>query len=113
MTYDEWVAWSNQALLSEWIDGEVLAFMPPTKSHQRVVVFLIALLEYYVELKNLGVVLAAPFEMRLQSVGTSREPDVLFVATEHLDRLSEERLDGPADAVFEVISESTAINDRR
>jgi Uma2 family endonuclease len=42
----------------------------------------------------------------------SREPDILFVAREHLHRLTTHRLEGPADLVVEVASPSTAHMDR-
>jgi Uma2 family endonuclease len=41
-----------------------------------------------------------------------REPDVLFVATEHLDRIKQTYLDGPADLVVEVISPESRGRDR-
>jgi len=44
--------------------------------------------------------------------GPAREPDLLFVAQEHLDRLSEARLSGPADLVIEVVSDDSVARDR-
>jgi Uma2 family endonuclease len=41
-----------------------------------------------------------------------REPDLLFVANEHLDRLQETYLDGPADLVVEIVSPESAGRDR-
>ncbi len=40
--------------------------------------------------------------MKLPTSG--REPDVLFIANDHLDRLKPPYLDGPADLVIEIIS---------
>ena len=42
----------------------------------------------------------------------AREPDLIFIAREHLDRLSQERLSGPADLVVEVISDDSVARDR-
>ncbi len=42
----------------------------------------------------------------------SREPDLLFVAKQHYDRLTEERLEGPADLVIELLSDSSVMRDR-
>ena len=42
-----------------------------------------------------------------------REPDILFVAKEHLWRLSPERLVGPADLVVEFVSRWSATRDNR
>ncbi|MDW8186393.1 MAG: Uma2 family endonuclease, partial [Anaerolineae bacterium] len=64
----------------------------------------------YVELHDLGVVLPAPFQMKLSRTG--REPDLLFVARPHLDRLHPTHLEGPADLVVEVLSPESAARDR-
>lgn len=50
--------------------------------------------------------------MRATPDGPAREPDLLFVAQEHLDRLTETRLSGPADLVVEVISDESVARDR-
>jgi Uma2 family endonuclease len=50
--------------------------------------------------------------MRAVPDGPAREPDLIFVAREHLDRLSSERLSGPADLVVEVISDDSVARDR-
>ncbi len=44
--------------------------------------------------------------------GAGREPDVFFVAREHLGRVLNNRLDGPADLVIEVISDESVTRDR-
>jgi Uma2 family endonuclease len=44
--------------------------------------------------------------------GSGREPDVMFVATEHLDRDKVTYLDGPADIAVEIVSPSSRANDR-
>jgi Uma2 family endonuclease len=41
-----------------------------------------------------------------------REPDLLFVIQEHLDRLGETYLNGPADLVIEIVSPESAGRDR-
>jgi Uma2 family endonuclease len=66
----------------------------------------------FIQLFQLGELLPAPFEMRATPDGAAREPDLIFVAREHLDRLSPERLSGPADLVVEVISDDSVARDR-
>jgi Uma2 family endonuclease len=41
-----------------------------------------------------------------------REPDLLFVAHKHLERLQETYLDGPADLAVEIVSPESAGRDR-
>ena len=110
MTYEEFLSWANEDVHAEWVDGEVIVFMPPKTKHQQVAGFLYKLLGLFVEFADLGELLAAPFEMRLSR--SAREPDILFVAKEHLERLTPERLVGPADLVVEIVSDESARRDR-
>ena len=112
MSYDEFLQWSDEDTHAEWVNGEVIVFMPPKTIHQQLVGFLHTLLSLYVRLFNLGVVIAAPFEMRARPDGPAREPDLLFIAREHLQQLTPERLVGPADLVVEVVSDSSVARDR-
>ncbi len=52
----------------------------------------------------------APFQVKL--AGSGRGPDLMFVATAHLDRLRETYLDGPADLVVGVVSPESIGRDR-
>jgi Uma2 family endonuclease len=112
MTYEEYLAYGAETTHAEWVDGEIIVFMPPRLRHQHLLAFLLELLSRFCRPGNLGVVIAAPFEMRLGQDGAAREPDILFIAQKHIDRLSERRLDGPADLVIEIVSESSASRDR-
>ena len=104
MSYEDYEAWVDAGVHSEWVDGEVTVFMPPTFRHARIVSFLHALLRFFVDQRGLGEVSAAPFEMKLRAGRSYREPDLLFVADEHLDRVETKRLIGPADLAIEVLS---------
>jgi Uma2 family endonuclease len=112
MSYEQFLAWSDEDTHAEWVNGEVLVYMPPVTNHQRLVLFLSAVIYDYVELFLLGEVLTAPFEMRHLPGRSSREPDLLFIARENLSRLTPERLEGPADLVVEILSPSSAFRDR-
>lgn len=112
MTYEEFLTRFDEDVHAEWVDGEVTVFMPPKTIHQRVMWFLSTLLGLYAEAFTLGEVLAAPFEMRHLPGRSSREPDLLFVSREHSDRLTADRLEGPADLVVEIVSNSSARRDR-
>jgi Uma2 family endonuclease len=112
MSYEEYLAWADEDVHAEWVDGEVVVQMPPKEPHQRVIAFLVSLMGLFIQLFNLGRLLPAPFEMRAIPDGPAREPDLVFVALEHLDRLTEERLSGPADLVVEVISNDSVGRDR-
>jgi len=110
MSYEEWLEWAGESTQSEWVDGEAIIFMPPKTVHALVSGFLFNLLTLYVDLFRLGRVIAAPYEMRLAR--SAREPDLLFIAREHLDRLTPERFLGGADLVIELISDDSVGRDR-
>ncbi|MBI3945813.1 MAG: Uma2 family endonuclease, partial [Armatimonadetes bacterium] len=109
MSYQEFLAWLDEDTLAEWVDGEVVLMSPAKREHQNVADFLLRTIADYVEAKGLGEVISAPFQMKLER---GREPDLIFVATEHLPQLQETFLDGPADLVVEVASEESRSRDR-
>ncbi len=112
MSYEEFLRWSDEDTHAEWVNGEVILVMPPLAIHQDMLALLHVLLAYFADRLDLGKVYLAPFEMRHLPGYASREPDILFVAREHLHRLTPERLEGPADLVVEVVSPSSARRDR-
>jgi Uma2 family endonuclease len=112
MTYDEYKNTEFEGGLTEWVDGEVIFYMPPKDVHQNVVEFLIQLLGPFVRLFKLGKVRVAPFSMRVLEGGNAREPDLFFLAAEHLGRLTETELNGRADLAVEVISDESVGRDR-
>ncbi len=110
ITYEEWLARPEDARQSEWVDGEVIEFMPPKIIHQLIVVLLGQLVGIYVQLRRLGRVIPSPFEMRLAR--SAREPDLAFVASANLHRIDENRLTGPADLAVEIVSDDSVARDR-
>ncbi|NJK81198.1 MAG: Uma2 family endonuclease [Chloroflexaceae bacterium] len=112
MSYEAYLAWEHEGGLAEWVDGEVILHMSASIVHQRVVDFLNRVLGLFVSITGAGVVLSAPAAMRAIPGGNAREPDLFFLATEHLTRLTESALEGPADLVVEVISDDSVMRDR-
>jgi Uma2 family endonuclease len=112
MTYEDFRAQIDEGAHAEWVDGEAIVFMPPNVKHQSVAGLLYWLIVGFADLFDLGRVWAAPVEMRALPDGSAREPDIIFVAKEHLDRLTDQRLVGPADLAIEVISDESAGRDR-
>ncbi len=110
MTYEEFLAWADEDTLAEWVDGEVIMYSPASDRHQDISGFLESVLRSFVEVRQLGIVRSAPFQMKLAESG--REPDLLFVAQTNLGRLKETCLDGPADLVVEIVSPESAGRDR-
>ena len=111
MSYEEWLRWAGEDNHSEWVNGEVIIFMPPKAPHQILISFLHYLIGTFVEVMQLGRTLLSPIEVRLPQ-GSAREPDLLFLRTEHLDRMTAERIVGPLDLVVEIISDESVHRDR-
>jgi Uma2 family endonuclease len=101
--------WSEEEYLAldtnrivELSDGCLEVPPLPTMSHQLILAYLFGLLQTFVKDRGLGIVLLAGLPMRL---GTCkfREPDILFMAKEHADRVHERFWKG-ADLIMEIVS---------
>lgn len=118
MRYEDYLAWADEDIHAEWVpiagtdQGEVIIHMPPKDIHQVVVGFLHSLLSLFVSLFDMGQLRIAPLEVKLQPEGASREPDLLFIANEHLARLTPDRVEGPPDLIIEIVSKDSVKRDR-
>lgn len=112
MSYDEWLAWVPDGMQGEWVDGKGIVFMPASLRHQLTVGLLYQLLSVFTKVFGLGLVIQEPFEVKLWPGGPSRSPDLFFLRSDHLDRLTELRLLGPPDLVAEVLSPDSEECDR-
>jgi Uma2 family endonuclease len=83
---------------------------PASFEHQQITDLLTSTMRPFVEVHQLGVVLSVLFQMKVGERG--REPDLLFLRSEHRDRLKPTYLDGPADLVVEVVSPESVSRDR-
>lgn len=90
--------------------GKLIMPPHPTNRHQKAVLELAVRLRQFVRERDLGEVWIAPLPVRLWP-GKIREPDILFIAKEHADRVGEEVV-GVPDLVVEVVSPSTEKTDR-
>ena len=110
VSYEEFLEQIDEDTSAEWVDGEIIMTSPASAQHQRIRSFLESILLAYTESHALGVIFSDRFQMKLARSG--REPDLLFVATEHLDRLNPTYLDGPADLAVEITSPESIGRDR-
>ena len=110
-TFEEFLAWSDEDTRAEWVDGEIVPMAPASLEHQEMLDFLNDLVKHFVRQHQLGRVYFAPVLMRLPSRPSGREPDLLFVAAAHADRLRETYIDGPADLVVEIVSAESDARD--
>lgn len=89
----------------EYLDGRLVMHSPASRWHEDCVGFLNFLLRGYLDRRGGAVVLGSRYPMRLDD-HWSPEPDLLIVLDERSYLLGKNRLDGPADFVIEIASDS-------
>jgi len=110
-TYDDFVLFPDDGKRHEIIDGEHYVAPSPNVRHQVLVGRLGFEIELYLR-ANLGTgqVFLSPLDVVLSHWDVV-EPDLLFVAGDQLDILTEKKIQGPPALVVEVLSKSTRKRD--
>jgi len=112
VTFEEYLEQSSDTRICEWVDGEVITMPGASFEHQTLDKFLLTIMNLYVESKDLGIVLHAPFAMKLSEQRRGREPDILFVGKDRQHLFKKTYLDGAADLAVEIISPESIGRDR-
>lgn len=110
LTYADFLRLPEDGQRHELLDGEHVVTPSPRTKHQAVVVNLTLLLATWARSADAGRVFTAPFDVVL-SDSTVVEPDLLFIAREHLDRLTDDNVRGAPDLVVEILSEGSRRRD--
>lgn len=105
MTWDEFLAWAPPEGRAEWVNGWGIADVSTSIRHGDFLNFFSSLLGLYVRLFGLGRMYTSDSLMRLPTRPSGREPDIMVILTDHLDRLGQRWFEGPADFVVEFVSE--------
>ncbi|MBI4865853.1 MAG: Uma2 family endonuclease [Candidatus Wallbacteria bacterium] len=109
-TYEDYAALPDDGRRHELIEGRLLEVPAPLTEHQRGGGNLSFAFRTYVRQHRLGEVFEAPIDVILDAHDTV-QPDLVFVAREHSDRISRRGIEGAPDLVVEILSESTASRD--
>lgn len=112
MSYEDYLAFASEKRIMEWVEEEVIIYMPLLDTHQTISLFLSTLLDSYIGFFNLGQLIYAPFEVKLWPDGPAREPDLLFITQDNRARLTSKRFEGGPDLVIEIVSPSSVTEDR-
>jgi Uma2 family endonuclease len=111
-TYDEFARLPDDGNRYEVIAGELYVTPAPGKVHQIVSArFNWHLRGFATEQIKLGEVLYAPVDV-LFAEGDYLQPDIVFLRADHEHYWTKRGIEGPPDLVVEVISPSTARQDR-
>jgi Uma2 family endonuclease len=89
----------------EYLDGRIVMHSPASNRHENIFRFLLTLLSVYLDEKGGGVVRGSRYPMRLDA-SWSPEPDILVVREGRRHLMTSRRLEGPANLVIEIASES-------
>jgi Uma2 family endonuclease len=89
----------------EYSDGFIEVLPMPKYAHQKLLRFILRLLEAFVFERNLGEVMFSPLRVQVRP-DKFLEPDIVFMKTEHLARCLDDAWLG-ADLVMEIVSEDS------
>jgi len=104
-TYEDYLRLPDDGRRYEVIRGFLYVTPAPIFDHQYTVSQINRLLGNFVTERRLGVVLVAPFDVRLPGgIGNPVQPDVVFIRREQQPRSGDRRFDGVPDLVVEVLS---------
>jgi Uma2 family endonuclease len=96
---------------AEWFDGRVEVYVSADEIHQNLFMFLVELFRVYLSLKRVGRLMVAPFSMYIPNREHAREPDLMLILNEHVDRIKPTYLDGAADICIEIVSPESVSRD--
>ncbi|MCI0548894.1 MAG: Uma2 family endonuclease [Candidatus Rokubacteria bacterium] len=111
LTYADYAALPDDGRRYELHEGELRVTPAPGTRHQAILMNLAALLHAHARAHGLGQVFPAPTDVILSDI-TVLQPDIAFVATDHMQAISARAIEGPPTLVIEVLSPSTAHLDR-
>lgn len=111
LTYEDYCALPDDGRRYQLIEGDLDVTPAPSTTHQRVSQNLETILVRHVREQRLGILLHAPVDVLLAK-DTVVQPDIVFVARERRDIVTERAIEGPPDLVVEVLSPRTRRVDR-
>ena len=95
----------------ELIDGELMSMPSPKEIHQAISGTLFLAVGGFVKAMKLGKIYFAPFDVILSDANVV-QPDLIFVSSERSHIVTEDNVRGAPDLVVEILSPSTADQDR-
>lgn len=110
-TYEEFSRLPDDGNRYEVIAGELYVTPPPETTHQEASARFFTELRVFATQHALGNVLYAPVAVLLAE-GDYLEPDIVFLRADHLRYRTRRGIEGPPDLVVEILSRTTARQDR-
>lgn len=113
VSWEEFLAWAPDDWRVEWVAGEIIEMPPSNIDDLDTSSFLLAFLLLYIQRHGLGRVFHAGALVKLAQKPSGREPDLVFVRRENLDRIKPTWVDGPVDLAVEIVSPDSVTRDYR
>jgi len=89
----------------EIVEGELYVSLSPSRHHQRILRRLTFGVESYLQQNPIGEIFFAPFDVRF-SLNDGVQPDLIYVANERAERVTDRGVYGSPDWVVEILSPS-------
>jgi Uma2 family endonuclease len=97
---------ANEDANFELIDGVLVIHSPASTEHEQIFHYLSQLFSIFIDEPKKGQVLGSRLVMRL-SEKWNPEPDLMVIMPENYSKIETTRINGPADIVVEILSDST------
>jgi len=107
-TWEDYLRLPDDGQRYEIIEGVLFVSPAPSFDHQFSAFKLARLMADFVEAHELGLVVVAPFDVRLPGVADPVEPDLLFFRTGNQPQAGDQYFAGVADLIVEVLSPGTS-----
>ena len=111
LTDDEFMEIASDKPKAELIDGVMIMNSPATLLHENQQAFLLTVLRLYAEARQLGTVVGPNAPVRV-APGQIYSPDIMFIAAERRQIITDKEVRGMPDFIAEFLSASTARYDR-
>jgi len=113
MTEEEFVAWCDEDIRAEWVDGEVIIMSPANDDHEDLFGWLLSVLRLHVRHRDAGFIRGGNTQIRLAAQRRRRIPDILFIEKSRRDIVRRNHIEGPPDLAIEIVSPDSQSRDRR
>lgn len=112
MTETEFVAWCDEDVRAEYVDGKVITMSPESVNDERLRWFIGTILQILVESHDLGEIFGPNLQIRLRP-RLRRIPDLLFISQARLHLLEETHFEGAPDLAIEIVSPKSQARDEQ
>lgn len=111
-TYGDYLQLPGDEWRYEIIGGNIYMSPAPSTRHQEIILELAARIRQLVKERQLGKIYIAPIDVIVSDLASPVQPDILFIATNNLEIVKENFIEGIPDLVIEILSPGNARHDR-